>query len=92
MSFETRRQDQTRFNEVEAGNLSLGQLGFDEVTGTESGTWIAIQAIGADATLSATSNVGDNLSSVTLYEGGIIYGNFSQIVVTSGKVLAYRGI
>ena len=80
-----------RYNEQATANLGLGQNGFDEITGTESGDWIAIKAIGGDATLSATSSIGDNVSSFTLDKGDLIYGVFSDIAVTVGTVLAYRG-
>jgi len=71
-------------------SVQFGLNGFDEVTGTESGDWVAVKAINADAVLSATCSPGDNLSSTTLSEGDVVYGPFSQLVVTSGKVLAYR--
>lgn len=75
---------------VEANNRALGNVGFDEIDGTESGSWFCVKAIGADATLSATSEYGDDLSSVTVQNGDLVYGNFSQIAVSSGTVLAYR--
>lgn len=71
-------------------SVQFGQNGFDEVTGTESGTWLAVKAINGDAILSATLSPGDNLSSTTLSEGDVVYGPFTQVAVTSGRVLAYR--
>lgn len=72
-------------------SVQFGLKGFDEVnTSTESGDWVAVKAINGDAVLSATCSPGDSLSSTTLSEGDVIYGPFSQVVVTSGKVLAYR--
>ena len=68
----------------------FGLNGFDEVTGTESGDWIAVKAVHGDAVLSGTTSLGDNLTSGTLSEGDVIYGPFSQLAVTSGRVLAYR--
>lgn len=70
--------------------LEFGKLGFDEVTGTESGNWYAFMPVGGAASLSATSLVGDNMSALTLAEGVRVYGRFSTLTVTSGKVLAYR--
>jgi|19_taG_2_1085344.scaffolds.fasta_scaffold00156_20 hypothetical protein len=71
-------------------SVQFGLNGFDELTGTESGDWVAVKAINGDAILSATCSPGDNLSSTTLSEGDVIYAPFSQIVVTSGRVLAHR--
>ena len=69
----------------------FGQDGFDYVIGTESGSWVAIQVIGADgATFSATTNIGDNLPETVFSEGMILVGDFNQIAVTAGAVLAYR--
>ena len=74
----------------DVGNIQMGLKGFDEVTGSENGDWFAFKAIGGTATLSATSVVGDNLSSVQLQNGDTIFGNFSAVAVTDGTVLAYR--
>lgn len=79
-----------KFTEKEAANVAFGANGFDVITGTESGDWFAIKAVDGGAAVSATSVVGDDLPAITLANGDIIFGNFSQIAVTSGKVLAYR--
>lgn len=73
---------------------AFGQSGFDYVTtGTiNSHTYIAISAL-EDASISATSaGGGDSLSSVTIPKGMTIYGKFSSITVSSGKILAYREV
>ena len=70
------------------GNVSTAYTGFKEVTTSASGAFFAIQADG-DATFSATSVSGDNLSSLARIDGTVIYGNFSAVAVSSGKVLAY---
>jgi len=84
-----------KFSVKEVGNLSLGQLGFDEVsnataTPPSGQIYIALQ-VDADATFSANSTIGDNLSSQTRIAGQVIYGSFSNVDVTdTGIVLAYR--
>ena len=72
---------------------AFGQSGFDYVTtGTiNSHTYIAISAL-EDASISATAVGGDSLSSVTIPKGMTIYGKFSSITVSSGKILAYREV
>ena len=78
---------------LEASNVAFGLKGFDEVSGTETAPtlgWFAFKAINGNCTLSATSAVGDNLTSVVIQNGDIIYGNFSAVAVTSGEALAYR--
>ena len=72
-------------------HYEFGQEGFDYVTGTETGEWIAIQAIGVGgAVLSATCSEGDNLPSIEVSEGMVIVGAFTDLEVTSGAILAYR--
>jgi len=79
----------------ELSNLSFGQMGFTSITDTNAhaGTFVAIKAVHGDAVIStATSSIGDNLpTSMTVLEGDVIYGAFSSITLTSGKVLAYNG-
>ena len=72
---------------------AFGQSGFDYVTtGTiNSHTYIAISAL-EDASISVTAGAGDDLSSVTIPKGMTIYGSFSSITVSSGKILAYREV
>jgi|TARA_B100001939_G_scaffold330890_1_gene328429 hypothetical protein len=71
--------------------MSFGQSGFDYITsGTVSDqTFIAITAL-EDASISATASKGDSLSSVTIPKGLTIYGRFTSVTVSSGKILAYR--
>lgn len=77
-----------------AMSLSMGQKGFTYLSsgGTTSTTEriIAIFCI-ADATVSATSVVGDSLTSVDITQGMTILGQFSEVSVSAGSVLAYRG-
>jgi len=84
-----------KYSVKEIGNLSLGQLGFDEISNSTVSPpmgqiFVALQ-VDTDATFSATSTIGDNLSSGSRVAGQIIYGSFSQVIVTdAGTVLGYR--
>ncbi len=78
---------------VDANNVAFGLKGFDEVSSSEpapSNGWFMFKAFNGNATLSATSALGDNLSSGILQNGDNLHGNFSAVAVTSGLVLAYR--
>lgn len=79
------------FRNGDANLQAFGQAGFDyATTGTiNAHTYIAITALEA-ATINATSEVGDSLSSVAIPAGVTVYGRFSSITVSSGKILAYR--
>ncbi len=81
-------------HDVRSGtNVAFGLKGFDEVSSSESAPekgWFCLKAFNGNATLSATSDDGDNLSSGILQNGDIVFGNFSAVAVTSGLVLAYR--
>lgn len=82
-----------KFGVKEAGNLAFGQVGFSVIADTDAhtGTFYAIKAVNANAVVhTAVSAIGDNLSTITILEGDIIYGNFTSIKLTSGKVLAYE--
>ena len=68
----------------------FASYGFDEVTATESGNWFAVVPVGGSATFTLTTAQGDNLSSTTVAEGVAIYGEITQVAVSSGTVLAYR--
>lgn len=78
-------------HDYNANLMSFGQAGFDYVTtGTiNSHEYIAISAL-EDASISVTADAGDDLSSVTIPKGLTIYGRFSSITVSSGKILVYR--
>ena len=89
-----------RYSVQEANNVTLGQLGFDVLTAstanTDGGPWIAIKALGDDNTLSATSSIGDSLSSITISAGDIVFGAFTSITpgaytTANDTVIAYRG-
>lgn len=80
-------------HDYNANLQAFGQSGFDYVTtGTiNTHAYIAISAL-EDASISATPSAGDSLSSVTIPKGMTIYGKFTSITVSSGKILAYREV
>jgi len=99
-----------KYTANEALNLLIGQNGFDviaehdtTVVSPDTGTWVAIQALGKDSSgtteflkLKVTSNIGDDITSAffNLIPGEILYGNFSGIVNhtdSTAVCIAYRG-
>lgn len=100
-----------KYTVQESNNLQLGQAGFDvfingATPSNETGTWVALQALGVSAnalvTVHAEVAIGENLSDdgstgeVTLQGGGApVYGCFTKLVsatIAAGSVLiAYRG-
>ena len=87
-----------KYSVQEGVNLQLGQAGFDVIaagtTATETGTYIAIYNSSAvNATINATSAVGDSLSSFVLLSGDMIYGNFTDVDCDTADVviICYRG-
>ena len=101
----------SKYTVQESNNLKLGQAGFDvfrngATPSNETGTWVALQALGVSAnalvTVHAEVSVGENLADdgstgeVTLQGGGApVYGCFNKLVsatIAAGSVLiAYRG-
>ncbi|MBT6046644.1 MAG: hypothetical protein HOG49_07475 [Candidatus Scalindua sp.] len=84
-----------RYSVKQSGNLGLGQGGFNSITDTalNTGNWVAFKAVHGDAIIaSSTSATGDNLpASMTLSEGDVVYGDFTAVTLSSGKILAYIG-
>jgi len=74
---------------------SMGGYGGEFISDTNEHTpdspydYVAIQVL-ADAEITAVGNI-DNLTSVTVSEGTIIYGIFTSITLGSGSVIAYLG-
>jgi hypothetical protein len=71
---------------------SFGQKGFRLIT--SSFTPVANEEYRVlvtldDSTLSATALAGDNLSAVSISAGFEVYGLFTSVTVTAGRVLAY---
>jgi hypothetical protein len=70
----------------------LGQKGFRKLrTGSASisGEFYRAITVLADASITVTSEAGDDLNAETIPAGITIYGLFSSITVVSGDVLAY---
>jgi len=70
----------------------LGQKGFRKLTTSGSGTagefYRAITVL-ADASITVTSEAGEDLNAEAIPAGITIYGLFSSVTVVSGDVLAY---
>lgn len=77
---------------------SLGQFGLRVLTTSSivGEHFVAILAV-EDSVISASineyeGNIGDtSITSLSLSKGMVIYGRFDNIVVASGKVIAYKG-
>ena len=71
---------------------SFGQKGFRVITSgftpVANEEYRVIQVL-EDAVVSATSLAGDNLVAVPLISGGSVYGLFSAVSCSSGRLLAY---
>lgn len=84
------------YTAVEQANFekAYGQNGINYYTDTTAytGLWYAIKAEGsADAVFTTlTTADGTSLASSTLLAGDVIYGKFTAITLTSGKVIAYK--
>ena len=63
-------------------------------TAEHTGAFMAIQAVGGAAAVinnsGTTSNIDDFDATITIDSGQTIYGRFSQIKLSSGKVIAYK--
>lgn len=76
-----------------AMNLGVnGAEGIDSGDGAQAGNWFALQAIG-DTVMSVATGVGDEgspIAGLTIPSGMVIYGNFTNVTVTSGYIRAYK--
>lgn len=80
-------------------NIMVGSYGANYIGDTQAHTpetgyvFCALQVL-ADAVISAYSPAfdGNTFTGVTIPAGTIIYGRFTTITLTSGKVLAYKGL
>lgn len=59
---------------------------------TINGNFFALQAIGDSviASYAADGDSGDTFDTLTIPSGMVIYGNFTQVVMTSGYIRAYN--
>lgn len=71
--------------------LSPGQSGdFISDTAVHTGEWAKIQAITAAVIATVTSDtIKGTLTTITLPAGGVLFGHFTSIQLTSGTVMAY---
>lgn len=80
---------------VYVGNLQ-GEDGVTYMTGTTpytAGPWRALQAMSAVTftTLIASNNDGtQDMSTIVLAAGNIIYGTFTVVTLATGSLMAYR--
>lgn len=71
----------------------FGQNGFLDIADTNPhvGNFVALKASGDASAVIATAvtEFGDDLSGYTLGPGDVLYGSFTSITLTSGRLLAY---
>jgi hypothetical protein len=93
-NYSLRKINQLAFDSEKDSSLSLGQFGAVYKTATGSlagGPWGAIQAT-TTAVVNVTSGnwTGDATTAVDIAAGATIFGSFSSISLTSGKIIAYK--
>lgn len=74
---------------------TMGKNGFEFISDTlaHSGSFCAIQIV-ADTVFTALSPAptGNTFTGVSMPTGTIIYGLFTTVTLTSGKVIAYKAV
>ena len=92
-----------KYTVAEGVGLQLGQAGFKELTGagnTGDGTFAAFYITGSNAddqaTIAATTHVGDDMTACNFTTGSLVYGPFKKITMSSPTdanvhVLCYYG-
>lgn len=76
---------------------SIGHLGGVYITGTAATTpeagkvFVALLAIEDTVINTSASNI-TGLTGISLTQGMVLYGRFTSVTLTSGKVLAYLGV
>ena len=70
-------------------------LGGDLITGTgtHTGHWRALQALGTGATLdtgTTATDLGGAVAGVTIPAGTIVHGRFTAVQLSAGSCLAYQ--
>lgn len=71
----------------------FGQGGFDAVGASETvsaHTYVAITALVDNTTVTVDAEHGDDLSVSPIPAGCTIYGRFSSVTCSAGKILVYR--
>jgi len=74
---------------------SIGGLGGQYITDTNEATpnqprFICIQAIEDTVVSTVTGNI--DIDGITLLAGTMVYGRWTALTLTSGKVIAYEGV
>ena len=92
-----------KYTVAEGVGLQLGQAGFKELTAagnTGYGTFAAFYITGSNAddqaTIAATTHVGDDMTACNFTTGSLVYGPFKKITMSSPTdadvhVLCYYG-
>ena len=94
ISLNTDSENQSLRKIEKDSSLSLGQYGavYKTAAGAlSSGPWGSIQATAAAVVNVTASNwTGDATTAVDIPAGETIFGNFTAITLTSGKIIAYK--
>jgi hypothetical protein len=69
-----------------------GQLGsiYIDDTAAHTGTFDALQALEATVVAALTGNMTDFTAGMPIPAGSIVYGVFTSVTLTSGKIVAYN--
>lgn len=83
--------DDISANTSSSVSMDHGINGFKVLTsGTaDAEDYYAIKAVEGPAVISTVSNAGDDLANLDIISGDVIFGNFSSVTCSSGKVLVY---
>ena len=94
ISLNTDSENQSLRKIEKDSSLSLGQYGAVYKTAAAAltgGPWGSIQATAAAVVDVTASNwTGDTTTAVDIPAGATIFGNFTAITLTSGKIIAYK--
>ena len=94
ISLNTDSENQSLRKIEKDSSLSLGQYGAVYKTAAAAltgGPWGSIQATAAAVVSVTASNwTGDATTAVDIPAGATIFGNFTAITLTSGKIIAYK--
>ena len=94
------REDSTTMNQADYAVNAMGGNGFEFISDTVAHTpptgqvFVALQVI-ADAVISAytyTGVSGNTFTGNTIPSGTVVFGRFTSVTLTSGKVIAYKGV
>ena len=93
-NYSLRKINQLAADSEKDSSLSLGQFGAVYKTAAAAltgGPWGSIQATAAAVVDVTASNwTGDATTAVDIPAGATIFGNFTAITLTSGKIIAYK--